>query len=451
MSDDFSPRTTPTYIDGIFMALVGVPDLWAVMDSPRCVAELLAENGMADHAWREQLQRPDGLDRLFTTDMLIDKSGTYEAGPLIRQLQSVADRGGQPGAVIVSEMTPSRLIGNDLQALSNQIRDELHVPCELVRFISLRRDFLDSFQASLVALAKSLPDSVFGPPSFDVAVVGYLSDRLEADHLANIGEMQRLIGALDLSCAPIWTSGSPYQELTRAASAKHIVALPYGRRAAKALAERSGAELLETGLPVGLEGTAEWLRQIGCHCGRESEAERAINQNLSECVPVIGSMVTRELDGARALVIADPALAAGLTRFFQEVGIECAATLYRCRRPGSISAVDSTQEVFGWPAYDPSVDSVTNVAKAALRDGPLNLIVGTSRERGLLTGFDAAFLELGFPSCFFRPIAEAPFLGFRGALHLVHRIVERFADRRFANAIAGKSTRHDDQKTERPS
>lgn len=424
---DFTLPTSPPYLDGIFMLLVSAPDVWAVFDAPPCVPEI-ADRGMMGHAWRQRLLRRDGQDRLFTTSIEMDHMGALHDERLLRRLRRLIADGQRPTAVMISEMAVSRVVGNDLDLLTERVENAVGAPARLVKFVSLNRDFLDSYDSGMVAMAEALPDEAFTGESDSVGLVGYLMDRPEADHLANVRELEALVGALGLPVSATWMSGRPLADLARVGESKWIVALPSGRRAAAKIASRSGATVIELPLPVGLDGTSRWLRTLGAALGRDAQAEDFIKQRLSQVVPLLTPFVTRLFAGKRVAVIAEPGLAVGVDGYLRELGVDVIGPLYRCRRPPR--AIAGTAPI---PANrcDPTVGSVQRLVKGALDDkarGGLDLIICSSWEREVLAPWGVAFLELGFPSFFHRPLVDDPFVGFTGALHFANRLADKLAD-----------------------
>jgi nitrogenase molybdenum-iron protein alpha/beta subunit len=426
-------RTTPTWLDGLWATLLGVPDLWLVLDSPRCMAELLVESGAEDHAWRQRLLRLDGHDRVFSTDLSISKVDLGETAAMLARIAALAREGTRPGAILVSEMAPARVIGNDLAALSREVEAATGVATRVVEHLSLTRDGLDAYGAAGAALARAMPDAALAGDRDSVAVVGLMADRAEADALADARELRALVGSLGVDVSAVWTSCEPVAALAAAGSSRRIVALPCGREAALTIAARSGAEVLEANLPVGLDGTARWLRAVGAWLGRDREAERAVEAGLAGAVPLVAPLVPSVFAGRRIAVVAEPALAAGLCGWLAELGVRVEGPIVRCRRAEGIPAGLATAgDVRG---FDPSVESLTRWMSRLIEDGPLDLVVGSSREREVLRSFDTPFLELGYPSIHYRPLRDAPRVGFAGAVHLAERLANRLAETRYERLV----------------
>ncbi len=93
-------------------------------------------------------------------------------------------------------------------------------------------------------------------------MLGYPFDRYEGDHEGNLAELRRLLAALELKLGPVLFSGRPWAEIQQAWRARHLVVLPWAHPVRKKLARvLRRRDPLSTGLPMGLRGTARWLRR----------------------------------------------------------------------------------------------------------------------------------------------------------------------------------------------
>jgi nitrogenase molybdenum-iron protein alpha/beta subunit len=256
-------------------------------------------------------------------------------------------------------------------------------------------------------------------------------DRREPEHTANVAEIVRLLTSLGLEDPVVWTSGRRVAELHEAASCDFLIALPYGRAAAHALAERTGAQVLEAELPIGLEGTASWLRAVGEFVNRQKEAQEVIRKNLAEVVPRIAPMVPRVFARKRVAMVAEPALADGLCAYLQELGMEVVGPLYRCRDATAVGK-QGERTSMNIRSFDPSVHTVTELVRTAPH---LDLMMGSSREHEVVVRRNVPFVELGFPSFHYRPLVDDPYVGFAGALHFAHRISMKLVETSYLRSV----------------
>jgi len=247
----------------------------------------------------------------------------------------------------------------------------------------------DGFADALLALARAIPLGEARPDPGAVAVVGLPVDRLEADRLADVAEVARLLGAIGLRVVASWPSGAASGALAEAASARFVVSLPYGRAAAAALAARTGAAVVDAGLPFGLGGTAAWLRAVGAATGREALAEQAAKRDLDRIVPRLEWVVPLWTLHRRVAFAGDRLLAGPFAAALRELGAE---------------AVE-------WPCPGAAPDLVV---------GPRPVV-----EAAIASG--RPHLEWGFPSPAAHALNPAPRLGFDGVPHVIEAMINRLS------------------------
>lgn len=236
---------------------------------------------------------------------------------------------------------------------------------------------------ALLAVAMSLDLPAISPRPGALAVVGLLLDRLEPDRLADRDEIAHLLtqGA-KTEVVSIWPCGEGPQSLGRIALASVVVSLPHGRQAAKAIAKRTGALLIETSLPVGLGGTVRFVREVARTVGQD--AEGFLDRQLRQYAPRLEWVVPHALLHRVVRVETDPHLGESIRSFLREVG---------CRTDD---------------------------------EGRPDLVIGPRPAVEAAATMGVAYLEAGFPSPGSHGLYPTPaWLGFEGAMRLVEAIANR--------------------------
>ena len=396
---------------GIYLAANAVSDSCVVMDGSNCVMskiDFLAGN----HDLYSTLLSPVGRHRIISTmsRQLHQKDNPEKT--LSALLGSVAGSGCF-SVVMVTGMPFLKLAGMDYEGLAASVRGG--APVVDVPPGSLEGDWLEGYALALDALARALPERKVKKRGRSVALVGYFMDRNEGDHAANIKELRHLLRLCGLEPVCIFPSGSAFGELSRALEAEVVVSLPYGRKAAARIAKRSGAVLVETGLPMGLKGTAGWLRTV-CKAAGIKELPQEVNK-LERQAAIAISPLLEALAHRNIVYAGDPYLFAAFSAYAAELGMRVV-----------MSVIDSsakslgTNKIPGNLLFCPD----TAVAAAAIRDmrgySKSDLLVGNSF--ALTEGFSAGlpFTELGFPSYGHHCLSAEPFFGFTGARTLAGRL-----------------------------
>ncbi len=262
-----------------------------------------------------------------------------------------------------------------------EVRKDL--PLLDLRSLSPGSGWWHGYADALEGVARTLDLPRVGPRADAAAVVGLPLDRLEPDRLADRDEVVRLLArGAGLDVVSVWPSGESPEPLGRAAEARLIVSLPYGREAARTLARRTGAVLVEVGLPVGLAGTARFVREVAGAAGRDPEP--FLDREMRRYAPRLEWVIPHALLHRRVRVEVDPHLAEAVLAFLNEVG---------CRDAG---------------------------------DNAPDLVIGPRPAVEAAAAHGHAFLEAGFPSPGSHALHPTPaWFGFEGAMRLAEAMVNR--------------------------
>lgn len=288
------------YLLGVFLGLNAVSDACLMVDGANCVmvkADLIAGN----HDLFSTLLSESGRHRIICTMWTPVNPPKNPEKKLGAMLNSVAGSG-QFGAVLLTGLPYCWLAGMDYDGVARAVSSK--APVAAIPAKSMDSDWLEGYDLTLEALARAIPEKKPGKRANNkVALVGYMFDRNESDHAANLKELTRLLKISGLDVVSIWPSGGTVAELARVAEASLIVSLPYGRKAAKTLAHKYGCKLLETGLPMGLKGTSSWLASVRRAAGLPGGLPREVLQEEREAArtiaPALRALASQKADVRR--------------------------------------------------------------------------------------------------------------------------------------------------------
>ncbi len=395
-------RLRMPYMIGTYLGVNAVPDTALVVDGPDCLF-FKAEYVHGTHDLHATLLDPAGHHRIVhtladTVNVVLDREAQ------IRDL--IARVGARPstGAVLVSALPMASITGSQYDRLAREVAVELGKPVLDVPARSLQTDWLDGYAEALVALARGLP-LVDGPlDAGAVALVGPLVHRVEGDAMSDVRELVRLCeDGLGLSVVSVWPSGRPVAHLAQAGRAGVVVSLPCGRKAARLLARRTGATLIEAPTPFGTGQTAAFLRVVAAATGREARTEA----HIAAQVPVVLQAASRAgvPSGTRLAFIGDPGTALGFAGLAEDIG----AVAVACVSSGHPSA---------------SVGGLPGIEALEAQGGVDLCITGT---RGVEACIDRRipFLEHGFPSYGTHALTPAPSLGWTGVVKMAEQVANR--------------------------
>ncbi|HEY3355147.1 MAG TPA: nitrogenase component 1, partial [Polyangia bacterium] len=321
------------------------------------------------------------------------------------------------GGIFLSARPMAAVTGEDYERACRQATARTGKPVMYLPPKSLQSDWLGGYEEVLLACAKGLDLAGAAPDPAKVALVGYLWDRNEGDHLGNVQELRRYLEALGLSLETVWLGGERLDDLGRVRDAGTIVSLPHGRAAARHLAERTGAKLVETCLPFGFEATQQFLREVGAATGRAPAAERLIDAELTRAVPLLEWVIPFVFQNSRLGFIGNPSHLRGFRDIAALVGAQVAfAFLTTGPDHPEVHGGHNGQPALAHLAYDPTQEDLLRFVPRQIEERGLDLIVtsnvGTPLGR-------TPIMEFGFPQYYTHTLVPRPFLGFMGCVAFV--------------------------------
>lgn len=402
---------------GLFMAVNAIPGCYAVIDGPDCLYRK-SEWIHGKHDLCSTLLDAGARHRIVPTMMHSGEVIKAKGDAVQSRLRRIAQLP-EAELVLINSMPHVQIIGTQYDKVIAEVEAQVPQPIIEVASRALEGDWLDGYAEVLNSLAGRIPVTREPEPD-SVAIIGLLMDRTEADHLANVAELERCVRALGLEPSSIWLSNRPFAELARAGTAQTLVSLPHGRDAAEILAKRSGARHLAIEQPFGLRGTIRMIRTLAKATAREDRAEAFIEAELRELLPRFEWLVPSVLLGRTLAFSGDPTLFDGLLDGVRELGIDVAYLSAPARRPSHGCVLD--EDDHGRVPPVTFAEPRTSVARHFMElDGQLDLIIG-----GTHTPLDEAQraprMEFGFPSFFIHALHDSPFLGFRGWAWFVQTI-----------------------------
>ena len=418
---DYSQRVAPGYLIGVYLAVNAVRDLYLLVEGPDC-AHMKTQYVQGNHDWMSTLTSVSGFHRVANTGLHPDQMGGSREQGLSEAMAKLAAHD-HVSALAVTSLPMAFITGADYERLVSEVSEDAGKPMVHVPGKSLSGDWLDGYAETLYAFASQLDLSGAAPDPGKVAIVGYLHDRNEGDHEGNLVELRRLVAGLDLELCSVWLSGGDVADLFAAGDAGTIISLPYGRRAARRLARRTGARLVETALPLGLPATEAWVRQLGEALDRREQAEALVDRELSVVVPRLEWVVPYVFQTRSVGYVGDPHMLPGLASYLELLGasVAFAVIIDPAHHTGELP-----EDLGLDPLVHPKMTAFTRFLSEHLnRAGAVDALVTNSAGS---QGHPVATLELGFPSMYRHALYQRPFLGFGGALALADSLANSMRD-----------------------
>lgn len=410
---DRFPRTYfLPYQLGVYLAVNAVSDACLVVDGPNCAlpkADLLA----GSHDIFSTLFSPDGAHRVVAS-MTGPLPQSDDPEKSISGLLRAAAAAGRYGAVLVTGLPFMNLAGADYAGLASAAGGP--VPVVPVPALSAEEDWLDGYDRALEALVSALPARKGTLKKRAVAVAGYLYDRGEGDHRANIAELSRLLKLAGLEPVCFLPDGGTFSSWKKALTAGVVLSLPYGRRAARRLAAATGARLAETDLPMGLSGTAAWLTAARRAAGIKGPLPPALAAEARATAEAV-SPALAALEHSVIGFAGDPFLFSGVAGLAGDFGMTAGAAFLNCRSR-RLSSPRPPLLMFS-PGLKEAASALSGLGE--YRRPTIAVCDFFARAEGLHGG--APSVEFGFPSYTRHCLHEEPFLGYAGARAFAGRLL----------------------------
>ncbi|MBP2643320.1 MAG: oxidoreductase/nitrogenase component 1 [Firmicutes bacterium] len=220
----------------------------------------------------------------------------------------------QPKAIFIGTSCVSGIIGEDVDSIVEELREEIPVPVAAVHCEGFKtRIWASGFDASDHAVLTSLVK----PPKKKRNIINFKnffeSAREEIIELfANFG------------VEPLFLyQNSTVEELAGLSEALATVCIcgTLGTYLGNGLEEKYGVPYVRTINPLGVTGFETWLREIGKVIGKEPEIEEYIVKERAEYMPKI-EKIKQELQGLRAVLGMGPGYTFEVSRVLQELGIK---------------------------------------------------------------------------------------------------------------------------------
>lgn len=415
-----------TDLFGIFLAVHAVPG--AVMFLHTTVGcKFKTQLHLVDHDWFRESHN----QRLWTgvDDIrLIQGSGEQ----LLRFAETWYERR-HPTLAVVTTNAAVELSSLDVDSAVADLQDRLPCPVILLKAPGYEGNLHRGYRRMVSAVA-SLVDWSKEPEEGSVALVGYLFDRFEMDHAANLNELKRLLARLGIRLRGTLFSGEGLEQIREISRAKTLLLLPYAHGLEPELRELTGRRTALLDLPVGLRGTSTFLREVGAAVGLDRDrVESLIDEELGRAVPLL-SHVSRVLTGRHQVVVSlflDTPMAASVGAFLAEMGAhiplvaltdgeEADAEVFTAALERLEAPLASPPRVLEGPSHEASLRAFEDLRGW----NEIHVVVGSSHQRQALAPLGARVVELGYPSNAKHQVYPVPWMGYTGAVGLAQRVMD---------------------------
>lgn len=249
---------------------------------------------------------------------LTDSDAIHGGAEKLTEAIIEADKRYNPKAIFIFSSCVSGIIGEDIDAVIGQTQKDISEPiipvyCDGFKSKVWASGYDGSFQGALNFLIKEPIEksenlvNVINPITFG------RTDEIEVERLLN------QLG-FEANFIPNFTTTEAIGKASEAALTASLCTT-FSEYFAKTLNERFQVPYTEKLMPVGLENTDEWFREIARILGKEEEVEVIIKSERARIQPKVDEL-KEKLKGKTAFVSAGQSRAIGIPNLLADLGIE---------------------------------------------------------------------------------------------------------------------------------
>ncbi|NDK07646.1 hypothetical protein EOM39_00195 [Candidatus Gracilibacteria bacterium] len=402
-----------TYLVGVLLGINAIKDSYLWIDSPDC---FFFKNDFVqgNHDITSNLRQADGKHKFLSTIADADNVIGNRNNRFIETLKIVYEQDFVK-QLFVSSMPMSQIVGTDYDGIIKEVKEsyKTNKPIFNIPSRSMTDCWLDGYSDLLFSIAKNIDIDGGKTEKTNIAIIGNLFDRGEGDCIANVEELKRIIESLGLNVVSIWLDGGKFEDILNVKNAGTIISLPYGRKAAKKIANRLDADLLELDLPFGFDKTGEFINTIGEHFNVEEKAKKFIEKELTlyNKIDIIKWVIPHTFIGKKISFYGDPYLLNGIVDLSNTLGFELEKIYIHGEEKhisNNKSIVIDKDKVVGYFNNEEDVDNI-------------DLFISNSHNK--LNGYSKTkIMQFGFPSYDYHVYTYEPYFGYKGTLLFINRI-----------------------------
>lgn len=247
------------------------------------------------------------------TDMN-EKDTIFGSAESLRRIILEVNRRYSPKAIFVSSSCATGIIGEDIDSIVDDVREEIDVPIVAVH--------CEGFKSRIWATGFDISDhavlsSIVQPPKQKRNTVNFKNFYESARP-----EIIEMFREFDLEPTFLYCN-STVEELSHLSEALATTCIcgTLGNYLGNGLEEKYGVPYVRTINPLGITGFETWLRAIGEATGRSEKVEKYIAEQRAIYIPQIEE-IKKELKGLRAVLGMGPGYTFEVSRVLNELGIE---------------------------------------------------------------------------------------------------------------------------------
>lgn len=223
-----------------------------------------------------------------------------------------------PSIIIVLTTCSSGIIGDDVDAVVENVRDKIQSEILVIKCEGFSGDFRSGYDEAYEALLSLVEPS----GNVEKNLANIVGARRGPEPLASPGELPGLMDiydGLDLKINAVIAQRCSLEQLRKAGDVQVNLSwcTDLGVRLGEMMENRFGTPFAKYGMPYGLTSSILATREIGELIGEEKKAEAFIEKRVADVNPLVKEL-REELEGKTGIISMGPIRAIHLSRFLSE-------------------------------------------------------------------------------------------------------------------------------------
>lgn len=365
-------------LEGVASVIAGIKDVSIAIHSPQgCAATVAAafDNHEVDFT-----KRKVGCTRLFESDIILG------ASEKLTNLILEADNTFNTKVMFVVGTCAADIIGEDIIGLCDSLQSKVNSKLIPVFAGGFRGNYYDGIDIGLMELLNFIDKSDYKVANTVniIAPQGSINPTWWAD-LAWVKSVLNFLGIRIQTVIPYDISLEELKDASKA-SANILLSQDIGYKFCSKMEELHDVPLIlkDIPLPIGLENTARWLRELGKYFNIEKRVEMLIKDGEESVINILrrrALMIIPRYRNCRIAISADATMGIGLVRMlFKELEMIPEVILIRSKNDNSISILKKELEELGIsPKIAFGIDGYQ--IKEALKNSNIDSVIGSAWEK----------------------------------------------------------------------
>jgi nitrogenase molybdenum-iron protein beta chain len=221
--------------------------------------------------------------------------------------------------------------------------------------------------------------------------------------------------------------GTLVKDIADSSNSLGTVSLPfYGAEGAESLEKRYDVPSVTGAMPIGVQNTDEFVRNITRLTGQEATEELLDERGL--LIDSMADLSSRYLFGRTAAIYGDPALVSSIARFVCELGMTPSVVCTGVENPEFAQEMKKVGKESDEPV-DVMVGSDLRQLEVKLQEEPVDVVIGNSEGRLIMMDLDIPLVRVGFPVYDRAGYHRVPIVGYNGGVNLIDRITNTIMEK----------------------